>query len=347
MTSHSLDRALATLARAARRAFITAGIGCLGLAAALSAHAQEEPASRPDAPAQVAYPSGVTGLRDVPFSLLIGYRPITLDLYHPALQGAPKPVVVFAHGGAWRRRTAREGGTFRDFPAELAALAARGYVVASVNYRLSSEAKYPAQLHDMQNAIRWLRSHAADYNIDPERVVVWGSSAGSHLAALIGTGCGVAALEPPATSKSSKPLPSWCVQGVIDWYGPIDLEALTTAGPEKSASAAVAIVGSYLGCDPAQCKDVMRAANPISYIDASDPPFLIGHGSIDPEVPPQQSQMLHEALQRAGVSSKLILYPNVAHGFTKPPNWTADDAVNRQAMQDVVVFLEQLFPPKP
>jgi acetyl esterase/lipase len=120
----------------------------------------------------VQYPGGVQSLRDLTYAEISGYRPLTLDLYLPSKSGKPKPTVVFIHGGAWRHRTARDGGTFHDFPAVLASVAARGYVVASVNYRFVNEAKFPAPVQDVEAAILWLRAHAAEYNIDVNRFVL-------------------------------------------------------------------------------------------------------------------------------------------------------------------------------
>lgn len=269
----------------------------------------------------VAYPDGVRSLRDVTYAELSGFRPLTLDLYLPP-NARKAPAVVFVHGGAFRHRTARDGGTFRDFPAVLASVAARGYVVASVNYRLVGEARFPGPVQDVGIALRWLREHAADYGLDAGRMVLWGSSAGGQIATLIGTACG--------TSLAPE-----CVQGVIDWYGLIDLET-----PQANA-----IQAAYLGCNPAQCPPgLARSASALSYIDASDPPFLIQHGAADTTVSPGQSQRLHAALRAAGVDAELELYPDVAHGFAKSPGGGPDDAVNERALARVFAFLERRFP---
>src|SRR5690242_574899 len=217
----------------------------------------------------IAYPGGVQSFRDVTYAELSGFRPLTLDLYVPPPGGAPKPAVAFIHGGAWRHLTARDAGTFRDFPATLASVAARGYVVASVNYRLAGEARFPAAIQDVEMAIQWLRTHAADYNIDSARFIAWGSSAGGQIAALIGTACGVKALEPPAPEGAHGPAPSPCVQGVIDWYGAVDLES--PAPDSKAAARVAASIKAYLGCEPAQCAPGwVRSASPFAYIDRSD-----------------------------------------------------------------------------
>lgn len=291
----------------------------------------------------VLYPGGVRSLRDVIFAAPLGFRPLTLDLYLPPDGGAPKPVVVFIHGGAWRSRTARDGGVFRDFPAVLASVAARNYVVASVNYRFSGEARFPAAVQDVALAIRWLRMNSARYGIDTNRFIAWGSSAGGQIAALLGTACAVAALEPAVSAGAEGPLPSTCVQGVIDWYGLIDLESV---GTELGKPAVPEYVTAYLGCELAQCPaGWARSASPFPYIDAKDPPFLIQHGAADTTVGPIQSKRLYEALHAAGVPAELVIYPGVAHGFAKVPGGGPDDAINKQALDKVFEYLGRYFPP--
>jgi len=285
----------------------------------------------------VIYPGSVKSLRDVTYAEISGFRPLTLDLYLPPESAFPKPLVVFVHGGAWRHRTARDGGTFRDFPAVLASVAARGYVVASVNYRLLGEAKFPAAVQDVAESIRWLRANAGKYGIDPARAIAWGSSAGGQIATLIGTACDAPLFE-SATPGSA------CVQGVVDWYGIIDL---TSNGADlgKTGAAAQARESAYLGCEVSKCPaELLRSATALTYIDKQDPPFLIQHGTADTSVSAKQSQRLHDALHKAGVSSELILYPNVDHGFAAVPGGGPDDAVNRQAMEDVYKFLARHFP---
>ena len=291
----------------------------------------------------VLYPGGVRSLRDVTFAEPLGFRPLTLDLYLPPEGGPKKPVVVFIHGGAWRSRTARDGGAFRDFPAVLASVAARNYVVASVNYRFSGEARFPAAVQDVALAIRWLRMHSARYGIDTNKFVAWGSSAGGQIAALLGTACGTPAFEPAAPSGADGPLPSVCVQGVIDWYGLIDLES---DGTDLGKSDVPDYVKAYLGCELSQCAaGWARSASPFPYIDAKDPPFLIQHGAADVTVSPSQSKRLYAALRAAGVPAELVIYPGVAHGFAKVPGGGPDDAINKQALDKVFEYLGRYFPP--
>jgi acetyl esterase/lipase len=324
--------------------------GCLLLLLALTrtVHAQlhdsDDPAPAYAATPPVLYPGGVRSFRDVTFAEPLGFRPLTLDLYLPPEGGPKKPVVVFIHGGAWRSRTARDGGAFRDFPAVLASVAARNYVVASVSYRFSGEARFPAAVQDVALAIRWLRLHSARYGIDTNKFVAWGSSAGGQIAALLGTACGTPAFEPAAAPSGAEgPLPSVCVQGVIDWYGLIDLES---DGTDLGKSDVPDYVKAYLGCELSKCPaGWARSASPFPYIDAKDPPFLIQHGAADVTVSPTQSKRLYAALRAAGVPAELVIYPGVAHGFAKVPGGGPDDAVNKQALEKVFEYLGRYFPP--
>jgi acetyl esterase/lipase len=282
----------------------------------------------PTAQAQVTYPGGVHSFRDVIFA-----APLTLDLYLPTGGPAKRPVVVFVHGGAWRSKTSRDGGAFLDFPSVLASVAARNYVVASVNYRFSAEAKFPAAVQDVALAIRWLRAHADSYGIDTGRFVVWGSSAGGQIAAVLGTACGVSTFAPSE---------GVCVQGVIDWYGLVDLES---DGKDLGKPDVPDYVEAYLGCKLVECPaGWARSASPFPYIDAKDPPFLIQHGAADTTVAPAQSKRLYEALRAAGVPAELVIYPGVAHGFSKVPGGGPDDAINKQAMDKVLQYLGRYFP---
>ena len=155
-----------------------------------------------------------------------GFRPLTLDLYLPASQvrgGAP--VIIYVHGGGWTSGHTRHSGAFENWPGVLASLAGRGYVVASLNYRLSGEAPSPAAAQDVKSAVRWLRGNATRFGVDKRRIGISGGSAGGQLAALAGTSCGVAALEPPVADEKA-PLESDCVQAVVAWYGVFDVAPL-------------------------------------------------------------------------------------------------------------------------
>jgi acetyl esterase/lipase len=242
---------------------------------------------------QTAFPEGVVGLADIVFATPAGFRPLRLDLYRPKDVTTARPLVVYIHGGGWQSGHTRHAGAFENWPGVLAALAARGYVVASVEYRLSSEARFPAAIDDVRTAIRWLRSRAPEHGIDPKRVLVWGGSAGGQLAALSAMQCE----------------PSECVQGLIAWYGIFDF-ALVGAGGADSAAA------RYLGCEPDRCGTAtLAAASASAFVDATDPPVLLIHGVQDRVVPIQQSRDFLARLRARGVVAELLELPGVDHSF--------------------------------
>jgi acetyl esterase/lipase len=230
-----------------------------------------------------------------------------LDIYIPMLAKAPTPLIVFIHGGAWLQ------GSKDEAPGTL--LCRQGFAVASINYRLTQEAPFPAQIEDCKAAIRFLRANASKYNIDPKRVGVWGVSAGGHLAALLGTSCGVKALE----GNLGNPDVDSCVQAVCDWCGPSDL--VSVAGQAGSRTkidyeSAQGPVAKLLGGLQTDRRDLAIAASPVTYVDKTDPPFLIEHGDIDDLVPFAQSQELEEKLTQAGVPNKLFVIKGGGHSFS-------------------------------
>jgi acetyl esterase/lipase len=301
-------------------------------------------------PQRIGFPGNVNATFDLAYGTLKGFRPLTLDIYQPPVRATAMPLVVFVHGGGWNGGDTRHAASFPDFPRALASLAEKGYVVASVSYRLSGEARFPAAVQDIKAAIRWLRGHSRDLNLDPTRVAVWGDAAGGQLAALTGVTCGVAPFEPDA--KDNGQLPSDCVQAVIDWGGAADLESLGAAPKEEAKPAAgfapppTSDAGDFLGCEPARCPPMLaRMASPLAFISATSPAFLIQHGATDTQVPPAQSQKLHDALRKAGAPSELVLYPDAGHDFTRGGR---SDAATLQAVMDKVTsFLGLTFPATP
>lgn len=239
------------------------------------------------------FPGGVAGQPDVVYQQRPGFRPLKLDLYLPPKRSAALPLVIYVHGGAWRHGNSRSAGAFADFPSVLASLAARGFIVAAVNYRLSGEARYPGAVDDLRAAIAFLRANAAEYGIDPKRVILWGSSAGGQLAALASVSC-----EPGA-----------CVQGVATWYGIFDLRSL-----ERADQAADSPTAAYLGCNPRACAAAVEAS-PITHVDGSDPPFLILHGLADEVVSAEQSRAMERRLRDAGVAVQSEYFPAIGHSW--------------------------------
>ena len=164
------------------------------------------------------FPGGVTSLADVTYSVIPGYRPLVVDLYLPSKgKAAPKPLILYIHGGGWVGGNMRQSAVIADFPRLLASLATEGFVVASLEYRLSGEAPFPAQVQDARAAIRFLKTNAAKYGIDPARVALFGGSAGGHLTALTALSCGDASLDVKPEAAGSE-----CVQGAVTWYGVFD-----------------------------------------------------------------------------------------------------------------------------
>lgn len=283
-------------------------------------------------PAQPArFADGVTGIGDIIYAQPLHYRPLRLDLYRPRDAG-PMPLLIHVHGGAWVNGTKRMGGPIQDYPALLAQLAAHGYVVASIEYRLDGEAKFPAAIQDVKTAIRFLRRHAQDYGIDPARAGIFGESAGGQLAALAGTSCGVAALAPPAETGDDRI--SDCVQAAAPWYGVYDFETVPT--PKGNSGPA-----PYLGCASFQCPvDKLRFASPVSYIDRNDPPFLLVHGTGDTLVAVSQAHEFEGRLRQGRVPVKALYIPAVNHGLIGKTDAETAAAV-KQGMAETIAFFDE------
>ena len=277
------------------------------VASAISAGAQTGPTTQPQ-----NLPPGVRTESDLKYGSAPG-RGQLLDLYLPEAASAPLPLIVWIHGGAWKE------GDKRGCPA--VAMVPRGYAVASLNYRLTNEAVFPAQIQDCKGAIRWLRAHAKQYHLDADHIGVWGASAGGHLVALLGTSGDAKELEGDVGGNLDQ---SSRVQCVIDWFGPTDLSVFTDqsehAAPlatgKHDYSPITALFGGPISAHP----DLVRLANPLTFIKRENPPFLIMHGDKDPIVPLAQSEILADALKRAGVETHLEVLPGAGHGngFGKP-----------------------------
>jgi acetyl esterase/lipase len=293
----------------------------------------------------VRFPGGIVAKPDVEFSNLIGFRPLLLDLYmHEDAATAPaRPLVIWLHGGGWSRGDGRTSGAFADFPAVLATLAARGYVVASVNYRLTGEARFPAQVQDVKAAVRHLRRGAGKYGIDPKRVYLWGGSAGGHLATLAATTCGVAEFEPEASTgrspraaaKSAEPEVSDCVQAAVSWYGLYEVSGYRSPN-----------VPALLGCTPDACPAIVAKASPITHARRSSPPMLLIHGSADQTAPPEQMTAMGERLRAAKAPVETLMIPGVDHGWIGPDAASTRDA-SRLALRRTFEFFDAQAARKP
>jgi len=233
-------------------------------------------------------PPGVKVLRN------IGYVPgggssRSMDLYLPENAAGPVPPILYIHGGDWSGGS-KEGGPGMHLPG-------LGFAVAKINYRLSSQAIFPAQIEDCKAAVRFLRAHAAEYHLDPNHIGAWGVSAGGHLAALLGTNGGGGAR----------------VQAVCDFFGPM---TFIGAPPEMQARMDSPSSGVYklLGGPPSKKPELAKMASPITYVNGGSPPFLIVHGDRDDVVPLQQSQLLQAKLRSSGVLATLFVVPGAGHG---------------------------------
>ncbi len=251
----------------------------------------------------------------------VGDKKLKLDVYMPQQTSSPVPVVVWIHGGAWRSGD-------KEKPPALP-LINRGYGVVSINYRLSQEAIFPAQIEDCKAAIRFLRSKAALLGIDPNRIGVWGSSAGGHLAALLGTSGDVKELEggPENVEFSSR------VQAVCDFFGPTDFLRMDDTPGIMQHNAVDSPEASLIGGPIQENPEKVVRANPITYITPDDPPFLILHGEEDKTVIPSQSTLLAEALKKAGVPVEIQMIKGAGHGFDPPENEKAFNFFDRVLKQ--------------
>jgi acetyl esterase/lipase len=285
---------------------------CLMLPAACNRN--NSPAQTVDVPTTT-----VTLIRDVEYGKG-GDSPLLLDIYIPDIPAAtPMPAIVYIHGGGW------EGGD--KYPSRVGMLAEIGFFCISINYRLSGETRFPAAVEDCKCAIRWLRANAEEYDIDPDRIGVWGGSAGGHLSMMVGCTDAGGELEGSGGwgEYSSR------VQAVCSYYGPADLTKLYI--PSQCCN----LIGYTLEERP----DLYEAASPISYVSAGDPPLLMVHGSADFVVPYSQSEIMQQAYKKAGLEVELVRVIGGGHGF----NPTADISPSVAEINQMVLafFTEHLI----
>ena len=248
---------------------------------------------------------------ELPYAVLPGFRPLVLDLHVPERSaGQPVPVVVYAHGGGF------VGGTRTMGP--WAFLLAAGYAVASVDYRLSGEARFPVPAHDVAAAVRWVRANAGHYGLDQDRLAGFGSSAGGYLMSLVGLAndrsdlVGEVGRTPELSSR---------LAAVIDHFAPVDFLRLQEDALEPSSDQRASL-SHFLGFAPAEQPAEAERASLCSYATATSPPFLIAHGDTDGLVGAGQSRRLREALTKAGARAELVIVPNAGHNspeFDQPP----------------------------
>ncbi|GAA1960282.1 alpha/beta hydrolase [Microbacterium deminutum] len=235
-------------------------------------------------------------IRDIPFASDAGFRPLSLDLHLPAGGGEPIPTIIELHGGGWLRGSRREFTPLLSDADSFGRITAAGFAVVAADYRLSGEARFPAQLDDVRRAIDWVHGPGAEFGLDAGRIVLWGGSAGGTLAALVG-------LEPASR-----------VRGIIDWYGPADLLAMETHTRALGVDApGESREDRWLGGWVSDVPDAARAASPVNHVHAGSAPFHLAHGDADDAVPLAQSEALEAALRAAGVEAELIVEPGAGH----------------------------------
>ncbi len=259
---------------------------------------QAQPKNQPATPV----PAGVTAHRDLAY-VANGHSRQKLDLYVPEKAAELLPVIIWVHGGGW------QAGSKDQCPPLRGGFIERGYAIASIGYRLSDDAIFPAQIEDCKAALRWLRAHAQEYHLDVNRFGVWGSSAGGHLVALLGTSGEEKAFDTGANLAQSSQ-----VQAVCDFYGPTDFSVFVSTPGYESHQRADAPEGKLIGGAVLENKEKAARPNPINYITKNNPPFFIAHGDKDPTVPINQSQLLFEALKQAGVSVHFHTIHGAGHG---------------------------------
>lgn len=275
------------------------GLASAGLFLVACSGGPGQPAPSPTADGSALVRKAGTVERDVTYCSVDGID-LKMDVYYPsAADGRPAPVAVYVHGGGWVSGS-KGGGAGRLNVGELVS---RGYVVASVDYRLAPTYQFPAQIEDVKCAIRSLRTRAAEYGIDPERIGVWGGSAGGHLVSLLGTTDARAGFDVGAFPEESSR-----VQAVVDLFGPSDLTVFNTP---TAMDKGTRVFGATSRGDP-----VLTRASPVTYASRDDPPFLILQGEKDATVPPDQSQILYDRLTAVGVRATLVMVKNAGHGFT-------------------------------
>ena len=273
------------------------GIGLLGMvwvALWIGSRTTEVSAKQEPTKAQAAL--GVKVTKDVEYGRASG-ESLRLDLSLPAVVGQKlRPGIVFVHGGGW------VGGDKVDFATLAQEMAGRGYVAVSINYRLAPQHPYPANIDDVQRAVRWLRKHATEYHLDPARIGSLGASAGGHLASILG----VMDTRDPAAVNAAV---SSRVNCVVDYFGRMDLRI------EPTGTGFTDYRQRYIGKTKDEAPELYAAASPITYVDSKTVPFLIVQGLRDPQVQPVQSKTMIEALDKAGIESSALFISGAKHGF--------------------------------
>jgi len=261
-------------------------------------------------------PETIKEYKDVTYKT-IDSTSLKLDVYHSKSLKAKAPLLIFVHGGAWKK------GDKHDYLVYLTSYAEKGYVTATIQYRFAGVAKYPAQLLDVQSAVVWLKQHAHEFHINPEKVAIVGGSAGGHLAMMN-------AYSNSNNTKSEGVEFTPNVQALVNFYGPSDL--VDVAEEDKPT------VEYLIGKTELEAPELYKAASPIYFVTKTAPPTITFHGTLDELVPYKQSDRLHEKLQEVGVPS----YYHKLEGW--PHTMDASVKVNAYAQHHMDKFFEKYIP---
>ena len=263
-------------------------------------------------------PEGIAWEKDVEFAR-VGDRALLLDVLRPAESPEGKmPAVVFVHGGGFVKGT-KDQGLMQNLR-----LAQAGYYTVSIEYRLAPQAPFPAAVEDCKAAVRWVRANADRLGVDPEKIGIWGTSAGGHLASFVGTSGGLAEFE----GTGGNPDVSSRVACVVDGFGPSNFVSITEQRGQPSTGRGPSESGFFGG---RWSEELGRRASPITHVSADDPPFLIIHGSEDPVVPYQQSEEFFLELKEKEVDALLLRVTGAKHG------WGRNEEVERR----IVAFFDR------
>lgn len=268
-----------------------------------------------------ALPPGVRELKNLQYTR-IGDRSLELDLYLPETMDPDKPTLIFIHGGSW------SGGSRDAYHYYTILFAKKGFATATISYRLSGEAPYPAAVEDIKCAVRWLRAHAQKYGLNPDRFVALGGSAGGHLSLMLAYSSEVEALEGNGGHNEF----SSAIQAVVNFYGPVDL---TTKQGQESGSVRAFLGGKSFDKAPSLYRD----ASPISHLSKEAPPTLTIHGTLDDAVNIRQADILENRLKSLGVPYAYVRLEGWTHMFDLVRD------VNDYCVVMVESFLKQIFPP--
>lgn len=259
-----------------------------------------------------------------------GQQDLHCEIAYPKRATGPLGAVVFIHGGGWVK------GSYLGSP--IGWLAHSGYLAMSIEYRLSDMAKWPSQLQDCNCAVRWLRANAAKYNVDPNRIAVFGGSAGGHLAMCVGT----MPKSPQNEGDGGNPELSSAVQAVVDWYGPADFTQ-----PAINSAASLKLSEGLIGVPYATNPDLWKSASPLTAVAAGDPPMFLAHGLADPLVPPASAIEMDAALTKVGVPHQLLLVKNAAHDFAPAGAEPIDPPFAEIEKQTIDFLNKYIGPPQP